>query len=128
MKNKILFLLNCCFIFIMVLSLINIVFADTASDVKSAMGGLKTPTSSFSGSDKINPIINTAIGFIQIAGTGIAMIMVTILGIKYMLASPGEKADVKKQITPMAIGAFILFASANLVQIIYDFAATLPKA
>jgi len=66
----------------------------------------------------ISSVINTAIGLIQVAGTGIAFIMITILGIKYILASPNEKADVKKQIMPLFIGCVILFASTNLVALI----------
>ena len=80
-------------------------------------------------SGKIGKILNSVIGIIQIAGTGISMIMVSLLGIKYILASPSDKADVKKQIAPMAIGAVILFASVNLVGIVADVAnRTLAKA
>ena len=50
------------------------------------------------------------------------MIMVTLLGIKYIMAAPSDKADVKKQIAPLVIGAIILFASVNLVGIIADVA------
>ena len=56
-----------------------------------------------------------------------SVIMVTILGIKYMLASPGEKADVKKQIAPLLIGAVLLFSAVNIIQIIAKFADSLPK-
>ena len=97
-----------------------------AKEVISAMDGLHNPEASSNAGDKLGPIINTVIGFIQIVGTGISVIMVTILGIKYMLAAPADKADVKKQITPLLIGAIILFASANIIQIVANFAGTLP--
>ena len=71
---------------------------------------------------KIGKILNSIIGIIQVAGTGISMIMVTLLGIKYIMAAPSDKADVKKQIAPLVIGAIILFASVNLVGIIADVA------
>lgn len=80
-------------------------------------------------SGKMGNILNSVIAIIQVAGTGISMIMVTLLGIKYILASPSDKADVKKQIAPMVIGAVILFASVNLVGIIADVAVrTLSNA
>lgn len=80
-------------------------------------------------SGKIGNILNSVIGIIQIAGTGISMIMVSLLGIKYIMAAPSDKADVKKQIAPLVIGAVILFASVNLVGIIADVAnSTLESA
>ena len=43
-----------------------------------------------------------------------------IIGIKYMLGSVEEKAQYKKSLLPYIIGAVILFASVNLVQILYN--------
>lgn len=78
---------------------------------------------------KLGGIINAVIGLIQVAGTGISMIMVTVLGIRYLMAAPNDKADVKKQIAPLVIGAVILFAAVNLVDIIANMATdTLSKA
>ena len=110
-------------IFAIFISIVNYV---NAEEVISAMGGLKGGGTS-SATGKLSPIINSVIGFIQITGTGISVIMVSVLGIKYLLASPGDKADVKKQIAPMVIGAILLFASVNIIQIIADFADTLPE-
>ena len=89
------------------------------------MEGLKTPGTP-QNANKFKSIINTAIGFIQITGTGISVIMVTVLGIRYLLASPSEKADVKKHIAPLVIGAVVLFASVNIIQTVADIAETLP--
>lgn len=125
MKNKIISVIGIFLILAILFSFINHV---EATEVISAMDGLKNPAPNSASSQKIGPIINTVIGFIQITGTGISVIMVTVLGIKYMLASPGDKADVKKQIAPLLIGAVILFASANIIQIIANFASTLPTA
>ena len=97
-----------------------------ATDVISAMEPIRNGDNSKI-DKQLGPIINTAIGFIQIVGTGISVIMVTLLGIKYMLSSPGDKADVKKQITPLLIGAILLFASVNIIQIIANFADNLPS-
>ena len=98
-----------------------------ADSVITAMKDLDNPSDikSIGEDSKISDIVNTVIGFIQIVGTGISVIMVSVLGIKYILASPGDKAEVKKQITPMLIGAFILFASVNIIQVVADFAADL---
>ena len=66
----------------------------------------------------IGKVINGIIRLIQIAGTGVSVIIVTILGIKYMLASSSEKADIKKMAMPIVVGCVLLFAASNLVAII----------
>lgn len=69
--------------------------------------------------------INKIIGLLQLTGSGIAIIVVTILGIKYILASPSEKADVKKSILPIIIGCVLLFGGVNLAAAIADFSEKL---
>ena len=65
--------------------------------------------------------LNSAIGIIQYAGSGIAIIAVSVLGIKYVLASPSDKAEVKREIFPMLIGAILLFGAVNVVSLILKF-------
>lgn len=89
---------------------------------KTAMASMKNGEAKSEDTASIKPVLNTIIGAIQIAGTGISLIMVSILGIKYILASPNDKADVKKQIMPMLIGAILLFGSVNIMQVISEFA------
>ena len=111
-------------IFVMSISL-EVFATQSAIDAMGNMAGATVED----GSGKIGNILNSVIGIIQIAGTGISMIMVTLLGIKYIMAAPSDKADVKKQIAPLVIGAIILFASVNLVGIIADVAdSTLSSA
>lgn len=61
--------------------------------------------------------LKNVIGYIQIAGTGISIIVVTILGIKYLTASVEAKAEIKKDMMPVLIGMGLLFAGVNLVGI-----------
>ena len=88
--------------------------------VIDSMEGAKN--SMASANNSIGNIINTAIGLLQITGTGISVIVVSILGIKYLLASPSEKADTKKSILPIVIGCVLLFGAVNLIAAINDFA------
>ena len=69
----------------------------------------------------IGKIINSIIGIIQYAGSGIAVITVSILGIKYLLTSPSEKAEIKKMAETIVIGCILLFGSVNIAAIIYHF-------
>ena len=118
--KKILIILS--IIFIVSFCFYTISVADSAElDPKTAMTGMKDDATNADGADTIKPVINAVIGTLQVAGTGIALIMISILGIKYMMAAPNDKADVKKQITPMVIGAILLFGAVNIIQIIANF-------
>lgn len=66
-------------------------------------------------------VINTIIGILQVAGTGISLIVISMLGIKYILASPSEKADVKKNIMPILIGCVLLFAAVQIIAVVENF-------
>ncbi len=93
---------------------------DGIADIKSAMTTVKDGTSA-DDSEKIENVINIVIGLLQVAGTGLALIVITMLGIKYLLASPSEKADVKKQIMPIIIGCILLFGALQLMGAVYEF-------
>ncbi len=93
----------------------NEVNALSPSDLTAQMSDISINTaitnSSFGG------FLKDVIGYIQIAGTGIAIIVVTILGIKYLTASVEAKAEIKKDMMPVLIGMGLLFAGVNLVGI-----------
>lgn len=111
-------------ILLTVISLQTISYA--SEDIKTAMKNVND-FNDIDESDKIKYVANTVIGLLQIAGTGIALIVVTMLGIKYILASPSEKADVKKQIAPILIGCILLFGAVNLMSAVYEFSQNVLK-
>ena len=73
---------------------------------------------------KTRGIAASLIYIIQIVGTGVAIVMLTYFGIKYMLAAPDAKADFKKSATGYIVGAVILFAAVNIIGIISNFATS----
>ena len=73
-------------------------------------------------SDKVKKIMGTLINVMRIVGTGVAIIMITYVAIKYMSAAPEEKAEFKKSAMAFIVGAVVLFASTNILGIISDFA------
>ena len=100
-------------------------FADTSGDIstlKSGMSNTVTIPGDAKNDSGLGKVINIAIGLIQVAGTGISLIVITICGIKYMIASAQEKADLKKQVTPIVIGCVLLFAGSNIIGIIANLA------
>ena len=53
-------------------------------------------------------------------GVVLSVVILIIIGIKYMLGSVEEKANYKETLLPYIIGAFLLFAGSVLPQIIYN--------
>ena len=69
----------------------------------------------------INNISKEAITVIRIIGAGVALIMIAFVAMKYMIAAPGERADLKKSSIQFVIGAVIVFAATNILTLIIDF-------
>lgn len=51
----------------------------------------------------------------------IAVAMLMALGIKYMYASPGDKAQIKSHLTVYVIGAVVMFGASGILQIVKTF-------
>ena len=56
---------------------------------------------------------------------GVAITMLVMVGIKYMSAAPGEKADIKKHAVIYVVGAVVMFASTGILGIIQKFASNI---
>ena len=63
---------------------------------------------------------NQVLGVIQLVGTAIAIFMLIYIGIKYVVAAPSEKADIKKTAFIYVVAAIFIFAASNLLKIIVD--------
>ena len=90
---------------------INMVFAADVpiptikSDAVSSTSGL---------SDTVGNIL----GVISYICYAAAVVMLLVLGVKYITASPEGKADIKKTAVQYVIGAVLVFAAATVLQII----------
>ena len=107
-------------IVLVILVLVLIVFV-TNVEASSFIGQLQNNMSGGSGSNmgkSLKNLGNSIIGVIQIVAVGIAVIMLLYIAIKYMIASPSEKADFKKTAVHFLVGAVIIFASTGILQLI----------
>ena len=57
----------------------------------------------------------------QIICYGAAVIILMILGVKFMTATPEGKAQIKEKSVPAVIGAVHLFAVGSIIRIVADF-------
>lgn len=62
---------------------------------------------------------NVIVWIVRTVGQSIAVVMLLIIGIKYILGSVEEKAEYKQSMWPYIIGAIMIFAGASLTDIIY---------
>lgn len=56
-----------------------------------------------------------ALGVVQTIGMGVAVIMLVILGIKYIISSPEDKATIKDKAVVYVTGAVIIFSASGLI-------------
>ena len=96
------------------------------TNVFAAVAGASNPSSltgkAVSGTDKITSIGNQIITILTIVGTVASVIVLIVLGLKYMMGSAEEKAAYKKTMIPYLIGAILLFIGVNVVSIVAEFA------
>ena len=79
--------------------------------------------------DKIaQTTMGTAINIIRIVATGVAIIMLSYMAIKYIMAAPSEKAEFKKSATIYILGAILFFAAGNILGIIANYTTVNIKA
>lgn len=65
------------------------------------------------------------IGVVRTVGVLVAVVILLILGIKYMMGSAEEKADYKKSMIPYLVGAVMIFSASTIAGIVYDMAIAL---
>ncbi len=73
------------------------------------------------GASGLNNLGNTIIGVLQVVATIVAIAVLLFVGIKFLLASPSEKANIKGMLIPYLIGAILIFATVPILQIIKGF-------
>ncbi len=118
-------------VIMLVMSFSNIAFASgsgasTAGDIGGVIDKIND-----SANDKINADSGVAslggqiVGIIQVVGIVVAVVILLVLGIKYMTGSAQEKAEYKKTMIPYIIGAILIFAASTIVNVIFNLATSI---
>lgn len=85
---------------------------------KSAPGSVMTTAENFA---------NAVIVILRVVGVAMAMGILLIIAMKYMVAAPGEKADVKKYAINYTIAAVIIFGASNIIAIIFELSKAITQ-
>lgn len=117
--------------FMMIMSLSTSVFA--ANNTTNEVGYKPfTPTdmknsinSSGNASTSIKKIGGSLIGMLQTAGVVVAIVIMIVIGIKYMMGSTADKAEYKKSLMPYLVGAIFIFGAVAVSEMVFQLSSGL---
>lgn len=110
----------------------NIVYARQRGYTDTGTGGDTTKSDKIIDTDKYAPgndamdsprvaaIAGTVLNVVQVIGIIIAVGCISIVGIQYMVGSVEQKAEYKKTMTAMIVGAILLVSTTTIVKVIYS--------
>ena len=109
--------------FVCIVLIFFLIFSIIQSDVQA------TSVTDLSGKTFSDPeaklIGNKAITVVTTVGATLSVIVLIVLGIKYMMGSVDEKAEYKKSLMPYVIGCIFVFMATVIATVIYDIMTTL---
>ena len=112
---------------IVLLNILVITMMMNAVFAQNVGGFVVSPDTNQTATTTISSAGNKIIGILQVVGAVIAVIIIIVLGLKYMMGSTEEKAEYKKTMLPYLIGAILVFAAAIFAKAIVEFAIDLGK-
>ena len=93
-----------------------------AADLAGKLHGTST-----SASTSITDMGNQIIGIITTVGVVVAVVVLLVLGIKYMMGSASEKAEYKKTMIPYLVGAILIFGASAITKVVVSIGAGITK-
>lgn len=110
-------------IFLVIILCLAIIIPTMSYAAGSGLGDLNQYGGGSGGSSaELEQKAETILGIIQVIGVVISVVMLMVIGIKYMMGSIEERAEYKQTLKPYLIGAFLVFSGTTVPQIIYQIA------
>lgn len=104
--------------------LLSVIISSFAFEVKAVgLSVLNDPNAYIQSSEDnrgILPIANIIVWIVRTVGIAISVLMLSIIGIKYIMGSVEEKAEYKQTMWPYVVGAILIFGGSSLVNVIYE--------
>ena len=72
-----------------------------------------------SGADTVKSLGEIVFSIVTTVGTVASVLVISIIGIKYMLGSVDERAKYKESLMPYFIGSILLFGASTIADILY---------
>ena len=99
--------------------------ASSSGDISGVLQDIGTNASGQVAAGDVSKLGGQIVGIIQVVGIVIAVVILLVLGIKYMTGSAQEKAEYKKTMIPYIIGAILIFAASTIVNVIFNLATSI---
>lgn len=77
--------------------------------------------------DTLTNIGSSVLSIITSVGIVLAVVLVAVLGIKYMMGSTEEKAEYKKSMIPYLVGAILVFGASAIGKAVIGFGTSVIK-
>lgn len=116
MKSKKILIISILLITIIISFICNYSYADT----DLGLGDLNSYKGNAEVSNSVTSRMGVILGIIQVIGIVVSVVMLVVIGIKYILGSVEEKADYKSSLLPYLIGAILIFTGTYVPQLIYN--------
>jgi hypothetical protein len=109
--------------------LVSILFLNVVSSAASVkdFGGSTSLLAGTNAEKATISILGTILTITRTVGAAVAIGILMIIGCKYLMASAGDRADIKKYAMNYVIGAIILFGAAGILGIVQNFVNTSLK-
>lgn len=78
-----------------------------------------------SGNGKLVTAGNQIIGIVAVVGNIASVGILMYIGIRYMISSPDDRANLKTRALPYLIGAILTFAAVNVINLVANMATWL---
>ena len=102
---------------LMLMPLSSVVFGETVDKVPNP----KDYTGKAAEVGAIQNIGGQIITIVSVVGSIASVIVLVVIGLKYMMGSTEDKAEYKKSLLPYVIGAALIFAASVVAQVVYNF-------
>lgn len=89
------------------------VMAVNPASIAGNLSGTATTAAS-----SVQKVGNQIIGIITTVGVVVAVVILLVLGIKYMMGSASEKAEYKKTMIPYLVGAVLIFGASAITKVV----------
>ena len=90
-----------------------------APDINEVIDKVET-SGTVNNTSQITIVGANIVNIIQVVGIVIAIVILLIIGIKYLTASAEGKAEYKKTMIPYLVGAGLVFAGTSIVKVVYS--------
>ena len=92
-------------------------FAKPAVD--TLVNNVESATADTNGVNGVNEIANTVINWLWIISIIVTIIVLMVIGLKYIIGSTQEKAEYKKSLIPLVVGALLIVFATTIVKFLF---------